>query len=195
MHSNGKRAQCMNTPRIITIPRRTLLVLCGPAGSGKSTFAAQRFSATTIVSSDHCRAMICDDENNQKVNRDTFELFHLIIQKRLSLGRFTVADSTALQQDARHKLRELSRHYGYLGCLLIFNIPPEVCLEHNKSRNRLVDEHVIPYHAGLLQRTILETPYEGWEQIHILDEQDIDIIVDIEDIQGPQRIPTILPPS
>ncbi len=195
MHSNGKRAQCMNTPHIITIPHRTLLVLCGPAGSGKSTFAAQRFSATTIVSSDHCRAMICDDENNQKVNRDTFELFHLIIQKRLSLGRFTVADSTALQQDARHKLRELSRHFGYFGCLLIFNIPPEVCLEHNKSRNRLVDEHVIPYHAGLLQRTILETPYEGWEQIHILGEQDMDVIVDIEDIQGPQRIPTILPPS
>ncbi|HYB00582.1 MAG TPA: AAA family ATPase, partial [Ktedonobacteraceae bacterium] len=95
----------MNTLHIITIPRRTLLVLCGPAGSGKSTFAAQRFAATTIVSSDHCRAMICDDENNQKVNRDTFELFHLIIQKRLSLGRFTVADSTALQPDARRKLR------------------------------------------------------------------------------------------
>ena len=195
MHSNGKRAQCMNTPRIITIPRRTLLVLCGPAGSGKSTFAAQRFSATTIVSSDHCRAMICDDENNQKVNRDTFELFHLIIQKRLSLGRFTVADSTALQQDARHKLRELSRHFGYFGCLLIFNIPPEVCLEHNKSRNRLVDEHVIPYHAGLLQRTILDTPHEGWELIHILGEQDMDVIVEIEDFQGPQGISTILPSS
>lgn len=170
----------MNTRPIITIPPRTLLVLCGPAGSGKSTFAAQRFSATTIVSSDHCRAMICDDENNQKVNRDTFELFHLIIQKRLSLGRFTVADSTALHQDARRKLRELSRHFGYFGCLLIFNIPPEVCLEHNKNRHRLVDEKVIPYHAGLLQRAILDTPYEGWEQIHILGEQDMDRTVYIE---------------
>src|SRR5713101_6526098 len=174
----------MITPQIIKIPYRTLLVLCGPAGSGKSTFAAQRFPATTIVSSDNCRAMICDDENNQKVNRDTFELFHLIIQKRLSLGRFTVADSTALQQDARRKLRDLSRHFGYFGCLLIFNVPPEVCLERNKSRHRLVDEHVIPYHAGLLQRTILDTPHEGWEQIHILGEQDMDVIVDIEDMQS-----------
>ena len=174
----------MNTPRIITIPRRTLLVLCGPAGSGKSTFAAQCFAATTIVSSDHCRAMICDDENNQKVNRDTFELFHLIIQKRLSLGRFTVADSTALYPDARHKLRDISRHFGYFGCLLIFNIPPEICLERNKRRQRLVEESVIPYHTGLLQRAKLDTPQEGWELVHILGEQDMDVIVHFEDIQS-----------
>jgi predicted kinase len=185
----------MNTPHIITIPRRTLLVLCGPAGSGKSTFAAQRFASTTIISSDHCRAMICDDENNQQVNRDTFELFHLIIQKRLSLGRFTVADSTALQPDARRKLRDLSRHYGYFGCLLIFNIPPEICLERNKSRHRLVEERVIPYHADLLQRAILNAPKEDWELIRILGEQDMNVIVEIEDIQGTQRISTILPPS
>jgi predicted kinase len=185
----------MNTPHIITIPRRTLLVLCGPAGSGKSTFATERFASTTTVSSDHCRAMICDDENNQKVNRDTFELFHLIIQKRLSLRRFTVADSTALQTDARRKLRDLSRHYGYFGCLLIFNIPPEICLERNRRRQRLVEERVIPYHSDLLQRAILDTPQEGWELIHILGEQDMDTTVEIEDIQGPQRISTILPPS
>ena len=68
--------------------------------------------------------------------------------------------------------------------MLIFNIPPEVCLERNKSRHRLVDEHVIPYHAGLLQRAILDTTHEGWEQIHILGEQDMDVIVDIEDMQS-----------
>jgi predicted kinase len=174
----------MNTPHSITIPPRTLLVLCGPAGSGKSTFATQLFSETTIVSSDHCRAMICDDENNQKVNRDTFELFHLIIQKRLSLGRFTVADSTALQPDARRKLRDLSRHFGYFGCLLIFNIPPEICLERNKSRNRLVEERVFPYHADLLQHAILDTPREGWELIHILGEQDMDVLIEFENSQS-----------
>src|SRR6266852_4894026 len=162
----------MIKPQIIKFPYKTLLVLCGPAGSGKSTFAAQRFPATTIVSSDNCRAMICDDENNQKVNRDTFELFHLIIQKRLSLGRFTVADSTALQPDARRKLRALSRQFGYNGCLLIFNIPPEVCRERNKSRQRLVEDKVIPYHTGLLQRALLDAPLEGWEQVHVLGEQD-----------------------
>ena len=167
-------------PKIIKVPRRTLLVLCGPAGSGKSTFAAQRFAATTIVSSDHCRAMICDDENNQQVNRDAFELFHFIIQKRLFMGRFTVADSTAVQLAARRKLRDLSRRIGYLGCLLIFNTSPETCTERNKIRHRLVEEQVIAYHTGLLQRTLLDAPREGWEQVHVLGEQDMDAVVEIE---------------
>ena len=164
----------------ITVPRRTLLVLCGPAGSGKSTFAAQRFLATSIVSSDHCRAMICDDENNQQVNRDTFDLFYYIIQKRMYLGRFTVADSTALHADARRRLRAQSRHFGYYGCLLIFNTPPEICLAHNRLRPRSVEEQVIPYHAGLLQQTLLDAPTEGWEQVYVLGVDDMDMQIEVE---------------
>lgn len=166
-------------PKIIQVPHRTLLVLCGPAGSGKSTFSAQRFIPTSIVSSDNCRAMICDDENNQQVNRDTFDLFYYIIQKRLFLGRFTVADSTALQSEARRKLRELSRRFGYLGCLLIFDIPPEVCLERDRMRHRIVGEQVVNYHAGLLQRTLEEAPYEGWEHVYVLGEDDMDTVIEV----------------
>ena len=164
----------------ITLPRRTLLVLCGPAGAGKSTFAAQRFLATSIVASDHCRAMICDDENNQQVNRDTFDLFYYIIQKRLYLGRFTVADSTALHPDARRRLRAQSRHFGYYGCLLIFNTPPDICLARNRQRVRSVEEQVIPYHAGLLQQALLDAPTEGWEQVHVLGVDDMDMQIEVE---------------
>jgi len=164
----------------ITVPRRTLLVLCGPAGSGKSTFAAQRFTPTSIVSSDYCRAMICDDENNQQVNRDTFDLFHYIIQKRMYLGRFTVADSTALLPFARQRLRAQSRQSGYYGCLLIFNTPPEVCLARNRQRSRSVEEQVIPYHNGLLQQTLLDAPNEGWEQVHVLGVDDMDAQIEVE---------------
>ena len=164
----------------IAIPNRTLLVLCGPAGSGKSTFAALRFVPTNIVSSDYCRAMICDDENNQQVNRDTFDLFHYIIQKRMYLGRFTVADSTALRADARRRLRAQSRHFGYYGCLLIFNTPPDVCLARDKLRSRMVGEQVILYHNGLLQQTLLDAPSEGWEQVHVLGGDDMDVLIEIQ---------------
>ena len=164
----------------ITVPRRTLLVLCGPAGSGKSAFAAQRFIPTSIVSSDYCRAMICDDENNQQVNRDTFDLFYYIIQKRVYLGRFTVADSTALRSDTRRRLRAQSRQSGYYGCLLIFNTPPEICLARNRLRSRSVEEQVIPYHAGLLQQTLLDASTEGWEQVHVLGVDDTDAQIEVE---------------
>jgi predicted kinase len=170
------------SPLEITVPRRTILVLCGPAASGKSTFASQHFAPSMIVSSDYCRELICDDSNNQHVNRDAFDLFYYIINKRMYLSRFTIADSTALQASARARLLELARRYGYFACLLIFNTSIATCLERNRQRGRNVEEQVIAYHAGLLQQVIRDAATEDWQQIHILDERNspakVEIITD-----------------
>src|SRR5260370_23242558 len=80
----AKRGKGMS--RDIHISTRTLIVLCGTAGAGKSTFARQHFKPTQVVSSDTCRALICDSECNQEIDPDTFDLFHFILQKRLKLG-------------------------------------------------------------------------------------------------------------
>lgn len=162
-------------PESLIFPQRTLLVLCGPAGSGKSTFAARHFPETAIVSSDRCRAMICDDANNQAVTRDAFDLFHYILQKRMALGRLCVADSVALRAYARENLRVLSRRFGYFGCLLIFPTTPEICIERDRQRERRVGESVVRYHSDLLARTLQEVSHEGWERIHVLTGEEPDI--------------------
>lgn len=174
------RAGDTGIPIRVSVPPRTLLVLCGPAGSGKSTFAARRFGATIIVSSDYCRELICDDATNQQVNRDTFDLFYYIISKRLYLGRFTIADSTALYPDTRRRLREIARRYGFLACLLIFDTPQEICSLRNELRGRKVEAKVMPYHAALLQQTLRDAPNEGWDQIHVLREENMDAIIEIQ---------------
>ena len=51
----------------ITIPKRSLVIPIGPSGSGKSTFARRHFLPTEILSSDACRALVSDEENNQVV--------------------------------------------------------------------------------------------------------------------------------
>lgn len=165
----------------LILPRKTLLVLCGPAGSGKSTFAAQRFPETAIVSSDRCRGMICDDENDQRVNREAFDLFYSILQKRMQLGRFCVADSVALQPYARYNLRQLSRRFGYFGCLLIFNTPPAICLQRDSQRTRQVGESVVLYHTGLLAQALQDAPNEGWALIRVLrqGEPGVEIVLDV----------------
>ena len=164
----------------LILPRRTLLALCGPAGSGKSTFAAQRFPETMIVSSDRCRGMICDDDNSQAVNKDAFDLFYYILRKRMLLGHFCVADSVALLPFARKNLRRISRDAGYFGCLLVFATPPEICLEHDRQRKRQVGKSVITYHTGLLAQTLQDAPQEGWELVRILHEheQSLEIVVE-----------------
>lgn len=173
----------------ITLPQRTLIVLCGPAGAGKSTFArrfvelhqAQGCKPTSIVSSDYCRAMICDDQTNQHVNRDTFDLFYYIIRKRLFQGCLTIADSTALHANARKILIEMARCYQYHSCLFVFNMSLQTCLAHDQhqTRGRIVGEKVISYHLQVLQQALLEIPQEGWDEVHILDEEHSDMDIEI----------------
>jgi len=185
----GTQAMTHQGNSTITLPQKTLIVLCGPAGAGKSTFArnfvdlhqAQGCKPTSIVSSDYCRAMICDDETNQQVNRDTFDLFYYIIRKRLFQGRLTIADSTALQANARQALIEIARRYQYHSSLFVFNMSLETCLayDQHQTRGRRVGEKVISYHQQILQQALLEIPQEGWDQIQILDEQHCHMDVEI----------------
>src|SRR3954464_14630377 len=98
----------------ITIPNLSLVVLVGPSGSGKSTFARKHFLPTEGLSSDACRAMVSDDENNQAVTNEAFALLHYIAAQRLPLGRLTVIDATNVLPESRKPLVELARKYHCL---------------------------------------------------------------------------------
>ena len=47
------------------VPELSLVVLIGVSGSGKSTFAREHFKPTEVISSDFCRGLVADDENDQ----------------------------------------------------------------------------------------------------------------------------------
>lgn len=64
----------MRENKQIKLPELSLIVLIGASGSGKSTFAAKYFKPAEIVSSDKCRALVSNDENNQSVSSDAFAL-------------------------------------------------------------------------------------------------------------------------
>ena len=62
----------------ITIPELSYVVLIGPSGAGKSTFAARHFKPTEILSSDRCRGLVSDNENDQAATKDAFDVLHYI---------------------------------------------------------------------------------------------------------------------
>jgi len=181
----------------IIIPQGSLIVLCGPAGSGKSTFARtfiedhqeQGIKATVIVSSDLCRALVCDDEGmrnvavdqQQLVQQSTFELFYSILAKRLALGRLSIADSLSLHETIRHALLEIARKLNSPTCLLVFNMSLQTCLEHNQRQTRThrIPEQMIAYQVQQLPQVLLSIPHEGWDQVRILDEHhpDVEIVI------------------
>ncbi|MCA1626541.1 MAG: AAA family ATPase, partial [Acidobacteria bacterium] len=85
----------------LTIPELSLVVLVGPSGCGKSTFARKHFRATEVLSSDYCRGLVSDDENDQHATNDAFEVLRFVAAKRLRSGRLTVVDATNVQPEAR----------------------------------------------------------------------------------------------
>ena len=92
----------------ISIPELSLVILIGPSGCGKSTFARKHFLSTEVVSSDVCRALVADDENDQTATGDAFDLLHEIVRKRLSRGKLAVVAATNVQPESRKSIIELA---------------------------------------------------------------------------------------
>lgn len=158
---------------MVRIPNPSLVILCGPAGSGKTTFALRHFPATAVVSSDRCRAMIADDESSIRVSRDAFALFHQIIDTRLRHHRLTVTDSTALQPQARQILRSLARRWNIPVTIVMFDVPEGTCLRWDERRARRVGRPVIHRQWLRFQQTLREVPQGGDDQVVILGEEEL----------------------
>jgi len=157
----------------LTIPELSLVVMIGPSGCGKSTFARKHFRTTEVLSSDYCRGLVADDENDQSATRDAFEVLHFIAAKRLSAGRLTVVDATNVQTEARKPLVELARKYHVLPVAIVFNVPERTCVDRNRSRpDRNFGPHVIRNQARDLRKSIRGLDREGFRHIHILETPD-----------------------
>jgi protein phosphatase len=153
----------------IRIPDFALVVLIGATGSGKSTFAAREFLATEIISSDRCRALVADDETDQTVTSEAFELVHAIAEKRLALRRLTVIDATSVRAEDRKSLVALARRFHALPVAIVFDMPEELCLARNKARSdRSIPGRVVGDHIRLLRRSLRGLEREGFRGVHIL---------------------------
>ena len=151
----------------IRIPKTALVLLVGASGSGKSSFAKKHFAQYEIVSSDACRGIVSNDENNQAASNDAFELFYYIISMRLKKGLLTVADATNIQPDARKKLISIARSFHVLPVAIVFDMPQELCENRNKERtDRNVPPHVIRRQLQDLKRSLRSIKKEGFKKLY-----------------------------
>jgi protein phosphatase len=154
----------------ITLPNLSLVVLIGPSGSGKTTFARKHFRPTEVLSSDACRGMVSDDENNQAVTNEAFALLHYIAAQRLALGRLTVIDATNVQPEARKPLVELARKYHCLPVAIVLNLPERLCQDRNRSRDeRNFGPHVVRQQHSQLRRSLRGLGKEGFRHVFVLE--------------------------
>ncbi len=156
-------------PRTIVIPEMSLVVMIGASGCGKSTFARTHFKPFETLSSDVCRGLVSNDENDQSATTAAFDVLHYIAAKRLEAGLLTVVDATNVQPEARKPLIELARRYHVLPVAIVLDIPERVCAERNRTRpDRNFGGHVIRQQRGQLHRSMRGLEREGFRHLHVL---------------------------
>lgn len=165
--------------RVLRLVRPSVVVLCGPAACGKSTFLTRHFRPTQIVSSDECRRLVCDDERDQRFQTQAFALLHFLIEQRLSINRLCVVDSTALIQSARRSLLERARKYQVPCVALVFDVPLETCVARDQGRGeqaqgRAVGRAVIERQYRLFEETKATIAHEGFDQIEVLRDDELE---------------------
>jgi polynucleotide kinase-phosphatase len=161
----------------LKVPELALVVLVGASGSGKSTFARKHFKATEIVSSDACRGLVSDDENNQAATGDAFELLNFIARKRLARGLLTVVDATNVQPESRKPLVAVAREFHALPVAIVLDVPEKVCRDRNKDRpDRTFGAHVVRQQMQQLRGSLRKLEREGFRHVFVLES--------LEDIEG-----------
>ena len=154
----------------LAVPELSLVVLIGTSGSGKSTFARRHFRSTAIVSSDACRGIVSDDENDQSATPEAFALLHHIAGVRLRRGLLTVVDATNVQSKAREALVKLAREYDVLPVAIVLDIPERVCVDRNAERADRADlpARVISRQRRELRSGLRNLAREGFRKVHVL---------------------------
>jgi predicted kinase len=155
---------------VVGLPDDALVVLVGPAGSGKSTWAAARFEPHAILSSDGFRALVAGDAADQSATADAFTVLHAVARARLRRGLLTVVDATNLTESARRALLRLGSAAARPVVAVAFDVSLERCLAQNAARMaRRVPADVVRRHHAQMQQALARLSGEGFARVHVLE--------------------------
>ena len=157
----------------IEIPEFALVAMIGATSSGKTTFAHKHFKDTEVLSSDFFRAMVCDDENDQTVSSDAFELLYFAANKRLDRMKTTVIDATNLSNSARQQVLELAHKQNVHSVAIVLDLPEKELMQRNKNRaDRGYPDRVIHSHYTSLKKCIRHLKKDGFRFVYVLGSQE-----------------------
>jgi predicted kinase len=155
------------------LPDPAVVVLAGAAGSGKSTWAAERFRAAEIVSSDALRAAVGSGPSDLDASVEAFTLLDQIIAARTRRSLMTVIDTLGLDPVRRSDYQHLAHTAGLPTVLVIMNTAAALCRERNRLRDRPVPAPVLTEQLRRISRLVEFAGEEGWDQVLIIDQDNV----------------------
>src|SRR4051794_2661236 len=120
------------------LPDPALVVLVGAAGSGKSTWAASRYRAAEVVSSDALREVVGSGAADLDASVDSFDLLDRIVAARARRRLPVVVDTLGLDPARRAAYLTVARSAGLPAVAVVLDTPAPACRARNTRRDRPV---------------------------------------------------------
>jgi alkanesulfonate monooxygenase SsuD/methylene tetrahydromethanopterin reductase-like flavin-dependent oxidoreductase (luciferase family)/predicted kinase len=150
------------------LPDPALVVLIGPAGSGKSHFAATHYRRHEIVSSDELRSVLGSGEHDLPATAEAFVLLDVIVKSRLTRGLTTVVDTLGMDRGLRRLWMDQAREAGLPAVAVVVDTPPEETRRRNADRAYVVPAGALNQQLRRFKEVLTELDEERWDVIHVV---------------------------
>jgi alkanesulfonate monooxygenase SsuD/methylene tetrahydromethanopterin reductase-like flavin-dependent oxidoreductase (luciferase family)/predicted kinase len=149
----------------VDIPDPALVVLIGPSGAGKTTWAAERYLPQEIVSSDRLRAVVGSGEHDLDASADAFSVLEQIVAARTGRHLTTVVDTVGFDAERRRGHLALARRAGLPAVAVLFDTDAVTCRQRNRQRDLPVPAAVLEAQLRRLAAAAEQVPAEGWDAV------------------------------
>jgi len=147
----------------VVLPSPCLVVLVGPSGAGKTTWAHGHFLADQIVSSDRLRAIVGESQDDLAASDDAFTILEQVVAHRIRRRLTTVVDTLGLDTSRRASWLAMARRHDVSTVCVAFATTLAECRARNRLAGKPVPERVLAQQVRELraQRSALEE--EGYD--------------------------------
>ena len=120
---------------MLELPSPCLVVLVGPAGSGKTQWANEYFPGR-VIGSDALRALAGEGEDDLRASVDAFALLDEVVERRMRRRLTTVVDTLGTDAGRRHRWRAVAAKHDVPCHAVVFATPSADIRRWNKARGQ-----------------------------------------------------------